>query len=502
MSFLDNLKEEASFTETLNGAKTHASSGDACLDLFAVAGGMRHRSYRDQIHLFDRAYIENPELAMKLLFYIRDIREGLGERELFRNLIRHTAKTWPESARKNIALISEYGRFDDLMCLMGTPSEKAVVELIRTQLNQDCEALKERKAGNINAHISLLAKWLPSINTSSARKRGQAKVLASALGMGAGQYRKLLSTLRANIALTERYLTSQKPDKINYEAVPAGAMLKYHKSFHQQDAERFSKFLSDVDNGQKSIHCGTLYPYEILRPLMSHGRILPHCEPDAANAALETLWNQQTSKVCEQNAISVIDVSGSMYCHRYGTPSPALIAQALGLYHAEHCTGTFHNTFITFSSTPELVEIHGRTLEEKLRYIQSSKWEFSTNLEAVFDLILRTAVNAGTPQEEMPSTLFIISDMEFDSAMKNPDKTIYDNAKAAFEAKGYHLPAVVFHNVNSWQMQTPVRSHTRGTALASGAGTNSFNYKFDGNITPMDHMLRVLTSPRYAAVHA
>ena len=102
----------------------------------------------------------------------------------------------------------------------------------------------------------------------------------------------------------------------------------------------------------------------------------------------------------------------------------------------------------------------------------------------------------------MPSTLFIISVMDCNSAMNNPDKTIYNNAKAAFEAKGYHLPAVVFHNVNSWQMQTPVRSHTRGTALASGAGTNSFNYKFDGNITPMDHMLRVLTSPRYAAVHA
>ena len=167
----------------------------------------------------------------------------------------------PESARKNVALISEYGRFDDLMCLMGTPSEKAVVELIRTQLNQDCEALKKRKAGNINAHISLLAKWLPSINTSSARKRGQAKVLASALGMGAGQYRKLLSTLRANIALTERYLTSQKPDKINYEAVPAGAMLKYHKSFHQQDAERFSKFLSDVDNGdRKSTRLNSSHP--------------------------------------------------------------------------------------------------------------------------------------------------------------------------------------------------------------------------------------------------
>ena len=148
------------------------------------------------------------------------------------------------------------------------------------------------------------------------------------------------------------------------------------------------------------------------------------------------------------------------------------------------------------------MEICGQTLEEKLRYIQSSSWEFSTNLEAVFDLILRTAVNAGTPQEEMPSTLFIISDVEFNGAVENPDKTIYENAKAAFEAKGYQLPAVVFHNVSSWQMQTPVRAHTKGTALASGTGTNSFNYKFDGNITPMDHMLRVLNSPRYAAVHA
>ena len=290
--------------------------------------------------------------------------------------------------------------------------------------------------------------------------------------------------------------------KLDYEAVPAGAMLKYHKTFHQQDTERFSAFLADVNNGRKSIHCDTLYPYEILRPLMPDGRSLPYREPDSANAALETLWKQQPSKVCEQNAICVIDVSGSMYCHRYGTPMPALISQALGLYHAEHCTGTFHNTFITFSSNPELVEICGQTLEEKLRYIQSSSWEFSTNLEAVFDLILRTAVNAGTPQEEMPSTLFIISDMEFNGAVENPDKTIYENAKAAFEAKGYQLPAVVFHNVSSWQMQTPVRAHTKGTALASGAGTNSFNYKFDGNITPMDHMLRVLNSPRYAAVHA
>ena len=134
--------------------------------------------------------------------------------------------------------------------------------------------------------------------------------------------------------------------------------------------------------------------------------------------------------------------------------------------------------------------------------MQSAEWGGSTNLEAVFDLILRAAVSSNAPQEDMPATIYIISDMEFNCATRGTDKTVYESAKAKYEANGYQVPAVVFHNVNSWQMQTPVRAHTKGTALVSGAGTNSFKYKFDGNITPMEHMLRVLNGPRYAAVHA
>lgn len=504
MSYLDNLKIEANYTKTLNGAKTHGTSGDACLDLFAVAGGIRHCAKEKQIHLFDRAYIENPELAMKLLFYIRDIRGGLGERDLFRTLIRHVARTWPKSAKKNVALISEYGRYDDLMCLMGTSSQKEVITEIRRQLDADKEALARREAGETDAHISLLAKWMPSINASSRRTRGQAKVLANALGLSEGEYRKLLSRLRARIGLTERYLTSDSADKINYEAVPAGAMLKYRSAFLRHDEERFHRYLIDVLEDEKQIHADTLYPYEILRPFMNGVTwFRRRSEREIAGAdVLELLWEKQPNEVCSQNAISVIDTSGSMYCTSNGAPMPALISQALGLYYAEHCTGTFHNVFITFESQPHLIEIHGQTLEEKLRYIQGADWGGSTNLEAVFDLILRTAVKANTPQEEMPSTLYIISDMEFNVAVANPDETVYENAKARFEACGYEIPAVVFHNVNSWQMQTPVTAYTKGTALTSGKGTNSFQYKFDGNITPMEHMLRVLNSSRYEAVHA
>lgn len=504
MSFVDNLRTEANYKQTMNGALTHGTTGDACLDLFAIAGGMRGKSARELTDLFTYAYIENPELAMKLLFYIRDIREGLGERQIFRTLIRHVAKRWPESAKKNVALVSEYGRFDDFLCLLGTPSQDEVIRVIREQLDKDLSALEARKAGDTGAHISLLAKWMPSINTSSARTRAQAKMLAEALDMSAGEYRKMLSALRANIGLVEVYLTSSSVDKVNYEAVPAGALYKYRGAFERQDRKRFDEYLLEASNGDKKIHCDTLYPYEIIRPLfpIPYSLYRTNWNTPAGVAALEAMWNNMSAPVGNANSISVIDTSGSMYCGRKGAPLPALVSQSLGLYYAEHCTGTFHNMFITFESEPHLIEIHGKNLIDKLEYIQNADWEGSTNLEAVFDLILRTAVNAGTPQEELPSTLYIISDMEFNCAVSNPDMTIYENAKAKFEAAGYQLPAVVFHNVNSWQVQAPVQAHTKGTALSSGAGTNSFKHEFDGNITPYEHMLRVLNGPRYAAVHA
>ncbi len=272
MSFVQALSKKADETRTLNGAKAYASTGDSCLDLFSVAGGMRYRTQADQIRLFDRAYIENPELAMKLLFYIRDIRCGMGERQLFRTLIRHVAKIWPESAKKNVAFISEYGRWDDLFCLMGTKIEKTVVEVIRTQLEKDLDSLSRRDHGDKEAPISLLAKWMPSINTSSARTRGIAKRICTALDMEHKDYRKTMAHLRANICLTEEYLTKGKLEKIRYAAVPAGAMLKYRGAFERKDTDRFSEYLTKVAIGTEAIHSDTLFPYEILRPYIGNDK--------------------------------------------------------------------------------------------------------------------------------------------------------------------------------------------------------------------------------------
>lgn len=498
MNFLEKMKEKTNKTKTMNGAAAYATTCDACLDLFSVAGGMRYRNPKDAIRLFDKAYIENPDLAMKLLFHIRDIRQGMGERRVFRTLLRHVAKVWPESAIKNVHLIAEYGRYDDLICLQNTEAWPAAVAFIKAGLEKDMHALEERNRGNLDAKISLLAKWLPSVNTSSKVTCERARRLAEDLGMDERTYRKTLSALRANICIAERRLSENKTEKIQYEAVPAGAMLKYRDAFARKDSQRFKRYIAAVNSGTKRIHCETLFPYEIIRPYFDKYRIRSVSHADV----LDALWNNLPANFGNENAISVIDTSGSMYCCNAGNVTPALISQSLGLYHAERAKGAFHNHFISFSSVPKLIEIHGRTLEEKLRYIQSAEWGCSTNLEAVFDLILSTAVDSNASQDEMPSVLYIISDMEFNVAIRNPQMTIYDQAKRLFNAHGYELPAVVFINVNSWQMQAPVKAHTKGAALVSGSSVNSFTHKFDGNMTPMSHMLKVLNGERYKEVCA
>ena len=499
MSFKEQMKTEFNLTSTLNGAVTHATSGDACLDFFAVSGGMRYRRKQYQIRLFEKAYIETPDLAMKLLFYLRDIRQGMGERQMFRTLLRHVAKVWPESAKKNIRYIAEYGRWDDMMCLFGTSCEKDAVLIIRKQLDKDLENLGRRRQGWKDAPISLLAKWLPSVNTSSKKTCAMGRRMAKALDMDEKSYRLMLTNLRASICLTERYLTKKQPGKINYEAVPAGAMLKYRAAFEKQDGRRYSQYLQDVQNHSSKMHADTLFPYEILRPYFKG---MKNCNGVKGEKTLESLWNSMPFEVGSANALSVIDTSGSMYRGSNDAVTPALISQAMGIYCAERCKGLFHNMFITFNTIPTLMEIKGKTLSGKLRYLRCAPWGGSTDLEKVFDLILVSAVKAKAPQEELPEVLYIFSDMEFNQAIERPNKTIFENARRKFEDAGYHLPAVVFHNVNSWKMQTPVQAHTMGAALTSGASVKALKEKFSGNVTPMSHMLRVLNGKRYEVIHA
>lgn len=494
---LTNLKNQMNTTATENGAVTHASTMSDCLDLFATIGALRRESEEEITTRFMRAFAENRDLAVKTLFFARDVRGGLGERKVFRVILRWLSVNAPETVRKNLAFIAEYGRFDDLLVLMDTPLEKAMLGFVREQLRRDMYAM------NNGGDVSLLAKWLPSVNTSNADAVKTAKNIARFLGMDDRTYRKMLSRLRAHIRIIENNLR-ERDYTFDYEKQPSKAMFKYRKAFLRNDNERYTDFLSRVQSGDATMHTGTLMPYELVEPYLT-----PYWEDDhrflktmteGEKQALNTTWDALPDFVEDTNALAVIDTSGSMYCS--AQPLPAAVALSLGIYFAERNKGAFANHFIEFSSHPELIEIKGNTFEEKLRYICSFNEIANTNIQKVFEVVLETAVKHNVPQEELPSTLYIISDMEFDCCTHDASVTNFEYAKRLYAAHGYTLPQVVFWNVASRNRQQPVTKNEQGVALVSGCTPRLFSMVASGHYSPYDRMLEILGNERYAPIAA
>ena len=484
---LEYIKKEANRAYTENGAVTHARTCSDCLDLFATVGALRSADDQQILSRFIRAFTENPDLAMKTLFFARDVRGGLGERRVFRVVLKWLAQNAPASAKKNIPYIAEFGRWDDLLSLFGTPCEKDALELIREQLEADLNSL------DMGDDVSLLAKWLPSVNASSADTVRYAKRIAKHLGITDAAYRKTLVKLRQRIRILENNLRA-KDYSFDYEKQPSKAMFKYRKAFQRNDSERYSEYLDRVARGEARLHTGTLTPYEIIKPFFY--RVVS----DREASAIDATWKAQEDFTGDENALVVIDGSGSMYTR--GEPMPATVALSLGIYFAERNTGSFRDHFITFSEKPQLVQIKGDTILEKVRYCHSFNEVANTNLQKVFELILHAAVKNKVPQSQMPSTLYIISDMEFDCCVAGAGLTNFEYAKKIFREAGYQLPRVVFWNIQSRNRQQPVTQNEQGVALVSGCSPRIFGMLKSGILSPLGYMLDILGEERYAKIAA
>ncbi len=487
-NYLSQLKTQSNLTYTENGAKTLRSAGSSVLDLFGTIGALRHADSQDILGRFIRAYAEDHLLSMKILFYARDIRGGLGERRTFQLILLWLADNEPDVIKKNLKLIPEFGRWDDLMVLFGTECEAAAVQTIRDQLDKDLENLKTGES------VSLLGKWMPSINASDPVKRRLALKLADRLNMQPTEYRKMLSKLRAAIDLTENYLREMNYSLMDYEKQPSKAMLKYRNAFLRNDGENYREYLRKVSSGQAKMNTGTLMPYELIREVLDEEQYLS----DEERKALDVTWNALPDYCDGRNAIAVIDGSGSMYHCR--NPRPIDVALSLGIYFAEHNTGPFHNHFITFSENPCLVEIKGADLKEKVEYCATYNQIANTNIQKVFKLILQTALSTHAAQRDMPETVYIISDMEFDSCTENADLTNFEYAEQIFKANGYQLPQLVFWNVQSRHHQMPVSMNDRGVALVSGASASIFSMVMERDLDPYSYMLKVLNAERYQSI--
>lgn len=473
MSFIDSLQTNTNRSaRTENNALTNLSTLDPVLDYFSRAGAMRGRE-AEACTLYKKAHAQDQNLALKTLFYLRDVRGGQGERSVFRSTIKEMTD---DEASKLARFIPEYGRWDDLFYL---PQEDVVTEIVKTQLAEDQKNMEAGKP------VSLLAKWLPSENASSSKSKAAALKLAKALGLKPSQYRRQVVALRKYIKLLEQQMSSKEWDKIQYDKIPSQAHRKHVKAFKRNDDERYQAFLGQVEKGEKKINAKTLFTYEIYEMMYDYS---------SNGRTADALWAALPDYTNGQNALVLADVSGSM------SGRPMAISVSLALYFAERNEGPFKDYFMTFSAKPLLQKVVGKTLTDRMNSISNAHWDMNTNIEAAFKAILKAAIDNNASKDEMPQVLYIISDMEFDeSYIEGNEATNFEAAKHYFSEAGYELPHLVFWTVDSRNDQSPATKFDDRVTLISGSSQSTFQYAVAGK-TPLESMNDILNSDRYAQI--
>ena len=404
--FMQNLKNATNYKLTENGAIAHKSTNSAVYDLFAFGAAYRNRSNEDCILLFKNAYEENPTLAVKCLFYLRDVRGGQGERRFFRLCFNWLCKKYPNHARKLIEYLPEYGRYDDLWyTTKDTELWRNIVAIVEDQLALDLDSETP----------SLLAKWLPSENTSSYETQQMAKQLIKSLQISNKQYRKILSLLRSKIKVVEKLMSENRWDEIEFDKIPSKAGLIYKNAFARRDiiAKKYENF---IKSEKTEVNAKTLYPYEIVAKVVNKLSYRGINMSELDRITVEKYWNNlpnyfENGK--NNSLLCVIDTSGSMTGSL--ATAPINVAISLGIYAGERCNGAFKDHYISFASRPQLIKIEGIDFADKIERIYNTNLVDNTNLDAVFDLLKNVALSTPQADKDMPDTIVVISDMEIDA---------------------------------------------------------------------------------------
>lgn len=485
---------------TENGAIGLNTSGHALLDINYQVSSLRGADANEIEKLFEDAFEENPEYALKWLFFARDVREGIGERRLFRTCYKKLIDLNKDSSIKNLKYIPEFGRWDDLICLIGVDGkvDEHVIDMIKNQLDDDIKNM------NDNEPISLLSKWMPSENASSKTTKSLARKLIKALNLSPRKYRLMLSKMRAYLDVVEVKACNNKWNQIKYETVPSLANLKYKDAFLRHDEERRKKYLDSVSKGTAKMNMNVATPVDVVTRYGS--RYIKEYDE-----TLELAWkNLKNADI--KNTLVVADGSGSMTIPVSGNTTALDVANSIAIYTSERNSGIYKNKYITFSSRPQFVEFgDDDTLRKKLDIAKNHNEISNTNIEAVFDLILQIAIKYDIKKEDMIENILIISDMEFDEAQEGwwstqdgPSKilsnSLFEIIKNRYIENGYLLPKLIFWNVNSRTKTIPLVENEMGVVLISGFSQNVLQMVMSNKYDPYEVLIETITKERYKEI--
>lgn len=455
-NFVNMAKRVNDITMTANGAKAFRSTGGgALLDLFAVIGGKRNDP-SSVVPMWREARAEDKELADNLILYARNIRDGgIGERNIGRLLLAELGKVDPRKVARNFDTIVNTGRWDDLLVFLDTPLEVEVIDFIKVQLKNDLSNM------NANKPISLLAKWLPSINTSSPKTRSQARKVAHGFGMDQRTYRKTLSAMREYLNVVEKKMSSREWNEIDFESVPSVAMNRYQNAFANH-CDGWDAYRAALARGEAKVNASTLFPYDICMKYFTRGI------SDVDEAAWKALPNFVDE---DYNVVVMADVSGSMTMDSY---RPMATSVGLATYFAQRNKGAYHNMYMTFTDSPHFIFIQdGMSLNDIFRKVQKEGVGYSTNLDRAFAEIFRVAKESG----EAPEALVVISDCEIDSyRYRNSSDGIVEKWDVEFKKAGFdRCPKVIFWNVESRNTSYLDKAY-QNVSYISGYGASQFKH--------------------------
>ncbi len=473
-SFVSAVQNQS--TRTANGMVARKSTANACVDLFFKIGASRGK---DVTKDFVAAFAEDKDVALRIAQWVRDVRGGAGEREIFRQILKYLDKHQPTDAARLLMKVPEIGRWDDIFVVESTANKQKAFAMLGDALR---------------AKNGLAAKWTP-------RKGELAVEIRNFFGMTPKFYRKSLVEMTK---VVEQEMCAKNWDEINFSHVPSVAHSRYKKAFFRNTQE-YAKYVAELTKDPKDrnvnvkINAGAVFPYDVLKGVI--GAYRSNYNATELNA-LQAQWDAMENFIGDANVLPLVDVSGSMSCPAGGRASQSKttcldVAVSLGLYCADKNTGKFKDTFLTFSGSPELLHLKGNIVQ-KVQQMVSSNWGMNTDLVKAMEKILRVAKEGGVTQEEMPEVLLIMSDMQFDQCARFDDSAMKMIARK-FEAAGYELPKIVFWNLNAAD-NVPAKYDASGVALVSGFSPAIMAAVLGGDteqFTPQAIMMKAIGVPRY-----
>lgn len=468
MDLLTELKRNATVVNS-KGGRYYETTYNYNLDIFA--GISRYNDEQELIKKYKKALQEDEIVALANLLYILDIREGKGERTIFKTLFKYLCRENKEAALKILPFIGELGRWDYVLEGLDTQIENEVVKLIKDTLEKDKQSEQP----------TLLAKWLPT-HRSHNKNNEQAKKLCKKLNLTEKQYRQMLTELRKKLKLIENNLTKMEYSTIDFEKVPAKAMLKYVKAFERRCPRKYKEYLEKLEKSEAKINTNGLFCYEIINRIMKNG------EEDST--IYDAMWKNQKDilKGIDKNILVMADTSASMTTFNN---LPFATSIGLAIYIAERNTGIFKDYFLTFSDEPKLAQVVGKTITEKVQNIKTIV--ANTDIDKAFELLFETAKKNNIPQEELPTHIIIISDMEFDDGVYSKGGTNFEGWKKAFAESGYKLPQIIFWNVAGKIEGLPVTQYENDVIMVAGFSTSILDNLLElENYTPAASMMQKL----------